>query len=687
MSRLVFAVVLALFLLGSLPAPAQAVATGAAVVPTAPRELHSFNTSFIDKAVDPCRDFYRYACGNWIKANPVPANQERIMIFGQMQDRNTYLLYRELKQAAAAPTTTLEKQYGTFFEACMNVDQADALGDRPMRSTLAAIDAITGKAGIARFLGDQHFFGDGFFTFGAEQDKRDATRQIAVLRQGGLTLLTPDYYLASGEAQAVTRGQYRQYLLTIFKLLGDSPSQADAEAKGVTEIETALAKGSMSRVDMRDPDKTYHPMTVTQLKALAPEFDWQGYFAGVRPPVFTTVDVAQPEYLKTMAQVMEEASLPALKSYLRIHAVNPMAPYLSAPFEQASFDFFNKILRGQAVEQPRWKRCTALTDKQLSDAVGQQWVKENFSPEKKAAMEQILTNVRNAFSAEIKQLPWMSLQARQEAERKLTAMRYFIGYPDVWRNYSGLRVNSTDFVADLHTVQVLNHNYELNRIGKRRRGHIWFWTSPTVDGSYDEQQNDIEIAAGILQPPFYSQSMDAAVNYGGIGMFAGHEMTHGFDDEGSHYDEKGNLRDWFTPEDRTQFNRMTSCEVKEYSGFEAAPGLKLNGKLSLGENTADNGGLRIAYKALQKILNEEPASRREQKIDDYTQDQRFFISFAQVWCEQRTEAYQRVRGQTDPHPPGEFRVNGAVQNFDQFGKAFGCRLGQPMMPLNACHVW
>ncbi len=683
-----FAPAAALFLVSPLALSAQQFAPDAnTAAPVEPKALRSFDTAAIDKSADPCTNFYQYACGNWRKNNPIPSDQARWGTFNELGERNNYLLYTELKQAADAPKSAMQRQYGTFFGACMNVDQADKLGAQPIEPSLKAIDAIADKKQIAAFLGDKQYLGDGLFRFGPEQDQKDSSKQIAAVLQAGLTLPDRDYYLATDERMQKVRAEYHDYLVTIFKLIGDDTSTADTEAKNVLDIETALAKGSMPRVDMRDPDKVYHPMQEAELQQLAPDFNWSAYFAGVKPPAFTTVNVAQPDYVKTMASVIDEQPLPALKSYLRFHAANSMAPYLSKPFDDAAFGFFNKDLRGQAVEQARWKRCTALTDREFGEAVGQDWVKQNFPPQDKASMEQLVGNLKAALGDDIQQLSWMSDPTKQEALKKLASFRDKVGYPEHWRDYSAVEVTPTNFVADLHNAQTFNYDWRINHIGKPVNEREWGMTPPTVNAYYNPPMNDINFPAGILQPPFYSQTADPAVNYGGIGVVIGHEMTHGFDDEGSRYDPQGNVRNWFTPEDRAKFDKLTACEVNEYGNFEPVPGQKLNGKLTLGENTADNGGIRIAYQALQKAMASEPAAERTRKIDGYTPDQRFFIAFGQIWCQNQTDAYERVAVKTDPHSPGEFRTNGTVQNFAKFGQAFGCHVGQPMMPANACRVW
>jgi putative endopeptidase len=658
-----------------------------AETPAPPKVLRSFDVSAIDKTADPCTDFYAYACGNWRKDNPIPSDQARWGTFGQLGERNRYLLYTELEQASKSPKSALQKQYGDFFAACMNVDAVNAAGLKPMEPTLAAIAALSDKKDLAALIADRRYEVAGFERLGADQDQKDSTKQIAELFQGGLSLPDRDYYLAEDERMTKIRAQYKEYITQLFKLMGDDDAKAAAETKAVLDIETALAKGSMPRVDMRNPDNVYHPMPVSALKTLMPDFDWSAYFAGVQAPHFDTLNVAQPEFFKTANTVIASEPLDALKSYLRFRSVNNNAQYLSSAFDDLHFNFFSNTLQGMAQQPARWKRCTSLTDREFGEAVGQDWVKENFPPEAKDNMEKLVAALKTALASDIEQLPWMSPATKKQAEVKLAAFRDKIGYPDKWRDYSSVEVKRDDLLGDLHRAGLFNYDFQLNHIGKPVDEKEWGMTPPTVNAYYNPAMNDINFPAGILQPPFFDNSKDPAVNFGAIGVVIGHEMTHGFDDEGKRYDAQGNVRDWWTPADTTAFEKRTDCEVKEYGSFEPVPGQKLNGKLTLGENTADNGGIHIAYQALQSVLAKEGPAAEEKKIDGYTPSQRFFIAFAQVWCENRKDEYARVAAKTDPHSPGQFRANGTVENFDQFGKAFGCHVGQPMMPADACRVW
>jgi len=427
-------------------------------------------------------------------------------------------------------------------------------------------------------------------------------------------------------------------------------------------------------------------MTIEQVQELTPNFDWHVYMAAKKESGLKSVNVVAPGFFKTVNEQLSSTDISALKSYLRWHTLNRFAPGLGDAFDQENFRFFSGILSGQKEPTPRWRRCTTLTDRALGEAVGQDWVAQNFPPAAKDNMEKLVAALKKALDEDIQHLDWMSDTTKAEAEKKLAAFRQKIGYPEKWRDYSTLIVKRDDPVGNVQRIAAFDDRRRLNKIGKAVDEKEWTMTPPTVNAYYSPPFNDINFPAGILQPPFYDFKSDPAVNFGGIGVVIGHEMTHGFDDQGSQYDPKGNVRSWWTPEDRKKFEERTDCEVKEYDGFEVAPGQNLNGKLTLGENTADNGGLRIAYAALMSTLAEEKTDPATQ-IGGYTPAQRFFISFGQVWCQNTTEQYARRLAKTDPHSSGQWRTNGAVQNFDEFGKAFGCKAGQPMVPTNACHVW
>jgi putative endopeptidase len=658
-----------------------------------PQKPIIFDLSAIDKTVDPCTDFYKYACGNWVVKNPVPADQVRWGRFNELTERNTYLLYSELKTAAEAPKTPLQKKYGDYFAACMNVDLADKLGAKPVQPVLDKIATLADKKQLATMVAElQQTYAVGtFYALYVQQDQKDSSQQIASTRQGGLTLPDRSYYLTDDARSEKLRGEYVDHVTKMFVLLGDTPAQAAEEAKSVMTIETALAKGSIDRVEMRDPAKVYHIMTLAELQALSPDYDWKAYLAGIPLGEFKTLNVATPDFFKAMNAELDAASLESIKSYLRWHALRTAAPALSKPFVQEDFNFFSATLQGQKEDTPRWKRCTRATDMALGEAVGQDWVKQNFPPDAKANMEKLVAALELALAQDIKELPWMSDATKVEAKAKLDAIRNKIGYPENWRNYSSLTVKRDDYLGNIERSAEFERSRNLAKLNKPVDEKEWGMTPPTVNAYYSPSENDINFPAGILQPPFFDNSKDPAVNFGGIGTVIGHEMTHGFDDQGSKYDPKGNVRPWFTAEDRAKFTERTDCEVKEYDGFKVAEGQNLNGKLTLGENTADNGGIRIAYQALEEVLAKQGAAAEpgyvDGKRDGYTPQQRFFLAFGQLWCQNQTEQSARVLAKTDPHSTGEWRTKGTLQNFDEFGKAFGCKVGQPMMPTNSCRVW
>jgi putative endopeptidase len=674
--------------LGALDALAD---TGSDTAPPQPKAQKMLDLSSMDQSADPCTDFYQYTCGNWVKNNPIPADQVRWGNFGLLAERNQWLLYKNL-EAAANPSpsrTPLEAKYGDFYATCMNVDAVNAKGAAPLKPALDRVAGLSDKKQIATVLtGLQREDGtDAIFRFRVDQDDKDSSKEIAEVTQGGLGLPDRSYYIEKSERETKIRDQYVEHMTKMFALAGDTPEQAAAEAKNVMAIETALAEGSLSRTDLRDPEKNYHIKTIAELEQMAPAFDWSTYFGEIGIGSFQTLNVGQPGFVEALNKTIDSENLDVWKSYLRWHAIHEAAPWLSDAFVQEDYNFYNATLQGAKEMQPRWKRCTKLTDQALGEAVGQDWVQKNFPPAAKENMTKLVAALDKALAEDIQQLSWMGDATKKEAEAKLALYRNKIGYPDKWRDYSKFTVERGDLLGNINRGDEFERQRNLNKLGKPVDETEWGMTPPTVNAYYDPSMNDINFPAGILQPPFYALSASPAENFGGIGMVIGHEMTHGFDDQGSQYDGKGNLREWQTPADRKAFTERTDCEVKEYDGFAPEPGANLNGKLTLGENTADNGGIRIAFLALQNTLAAEGKNVDGPKSDGFTPAQQFFISYGQIWCESRRPEYSRMMVKVDPHSPGKFRVNGVVENFDEFGKAFHCKKGSPMYPENSCRVW
>ena len=654
-----------------------------------PKEIPSFDVTAIDKTVDPCVDFYQYACGTWMKNNPIPPDKSRWGRFDELQEHNFYIL-RDLLTEAQAPGkhTAIETMVGAYYGSCMDESTIEKKGISPLTPELERINGIKTKADLIRQVAYMHRNSTpALFAFFPQPDMHDSTETVAVLDQGGITLPDRDYYLKDDPKSVETRQKYLEHAQKIFELVGDKPEVAAAEAKTVLVIETGLAQSSMDRTVRRDPKTRDHKMTVAEIAGAAPNFDLTLYFADNGAPKFTSLNVGNPDFFKQVNDQLNAVSLEDWKVYLRWKTINAYAPILTNAFVEEDFLFNGKYMSGQKEIEPRWKRCVKSTDISLGMALGQLYVDRTFGPEGKERTLKLVQGIESAMRQDIGQLQWMSDATKQKAYEKLNTIVNNIGYPDTWRDYSSVVIKSDDYAGNSVRTGAFEVQRLYKKIDRPTDRKDWSMTPPTVNAYYRPPMNDINFPAGILQPPFYGKLMDDAVNYGAIGVVIGHELTHGFDDQGRKYDAQGNLRDWWTAEDGKEFEQRVDCTAKEYSNFVSVKDdkgeVKLNGKLTLGENTADNGGLKLAYMALTGIIGNTPVKL----IDGYTPTQRYFLAYGQIWCQNVTDQEARKRVLTDPHSPGRWRVNGAVQNSAAFEEAFGCKAGQPMVSENACRVW
>ncbi|MBZ5619568.1 MAG: M13 family metallopeptidase [Acidobacteriia bacterium] len=642
------------------------------------------DTAAMNKSVDPCVDFHQYACGNWIAHNPVPADRARWGRFTELNDRNEKVLLDIIQGAAVERPgrSALDQKIGDFFTSCMDTAAINKKGLAPLQPELDRINAMSNREEVLVELVRLHRRGVGvLFSFGAQPDAKDSTRTIASLGQGGLSLPDRDYYLKTDPKSVETRQRYVEHMKKMFRLAGDSPENAAAKAQTVLDFETTIAKASADRVSMRDPNKRYHILSKQELQALAP-WDWEGYFKGVGAPAFETLNVSGPDFIKQIAATLPTDTVNPWQAYFTWHLLRQAAAQLPEAFENESFDFWQRYLTGAKEPRPRSARCVAVVDRSLGDLLGQKYIEVAFGPDAKAQIGQLVDALDKALGKDIQGLPWMTDTTKKAALDKLKAITNNVGYPKKWRDYSKVTVARDDlFGNSLRAAEAIQQD-RLQRIGKPTDKTEWSMTTPTVNAFYSPQNNSINFPAGILQSPFFDPRRDIALNYGAAGMVIGHEMTHGFDDQGRKFDGDGNLRDWWTPKDGAEFEKRVACVADEYSGFTAVDDVKLNGRLTLGENTADNGGLRVALMALQDTLK-----GKESLLDGFTPEQRFFLGFAQIWCENSTPQSERQQALTNPHSPGRYRVDGTLQNMPEFQKAFSCKAGQPMVSSNACRVW
>ncbi|MGA8273458.1 MAG: M13 family metallopeptidase [Candidatus Sulfotelmatobacter sp.] len=648
-----------------------------------------FNIDNIDKTIDPCVDFYQYACGNWIKNTEIPADQAQWGSFVELHERNLDVEHEILEKAAAggASRNAIDQKIGDLYGSCMDEKTVNAKGVAPVKPELDRIAAVKDKGALIDEIAHVHLTGPSpLFNFYSAPDLHNADQVVAYIDQGGLTLPDRDYYIKDDPDKVEKRQFLVDYATRLFTLVGQTPEQAAGSAQTVLVIETMLAVDSMDRTKRRDPKNRDHKMTRDEAAALGPNFYLDRYFAAVGAPNFTQLNVTNPEFFKLVNGVLEVEPLEALKTYVSWHVLSAAAPWLSQPFVEADFELQQK-LTGQEEIQARWKRCANLADHELGEALGQRYVDLTFGSEGKQRMLKMVDALEKSLNEDIRDLSWMSDETKKQAKVKLEAIRNKIGYPDVYRDYSSVVIKPGDLVGNIARADEFESKRQIAKIDKPLDRKEWGMTPPTVNAYYSGSFNEIVFPAGILQPPFFDKSMDDAVNFGGIGLVIGHELTHGFDDQGRKFDPQGNLHDWWTAQDGKEFEKRVSCVADEYSNFVAVDDVKLNGSLTLGENTADNGGARIALMALERMIAEDKSGKEGEKIDGYTPEQRFFLGFARVWCEKHRPEIARTRALTDPHSPGKYRVDGVVQNMPEFRKAWGCKAGQPMVAENACHVW
>jgi len=647
--------------------------------------------SAIDAATAPCDDFFQYACGAWLKENPVPSDQSSWYRFSELDEHTRGVLRAILAEAAAEKnqSTPNARKIGDFYAACMDEAAIDAKGTTPLQPELARIAALKDKSALAGEVAHLHELGaNALFSFGSAQDYTDAARMIANSDQGGFALPDRDYYLLDDYKD--DRRAYLKHVEKMFRLLGDDEKAAAAEAATVLKVETALAKDSMSRVDRREPKNVHHKMTLKEFAALTPSFAWKDYLSGVRSPAFASLDASDVGFFAGLEKSLSSFSLDEWKTYLRWTVVHGTASMLPRAFVAEDFEFFGKRLGGQRELKARWKRCVAAADGGLGEALGQVYVEREFGPAAKKRVLEMVRDIEDAMSADIRQSPWMGEKTKALAFKKLAAVANKIGYPDKWRDYSRLDVVAGDAFGNLARADGFELHRQLNKVGRPVDRGEFDMTPPTDNAYYDPQMNSINFPAGILQLPNFDLKADTAAILGAIGATIGHELTHGFDDEGRHYDASGNLVDWWTAEDGKAFEARAQGVVDEYSKFvtvkdakDPAKDVKLDGRLTLGENIADNGGLILAFDVLEKALD----GSKPRAIDGWDPRQRFFVSYAQSWCMNITDAAARKLAKVDPHSTGKYRVNGVVANMPEFARAFSCPAGSPMAPAKPNRVW
>jgi putative endopeptidase len=695
-SRLAIIAVL-LCLLGVVRTTAQS----APASDSAPK-LEHFDLSLIDKSLDPCQDFYKYACSKWNAANPIPADQVAWGTGSGLQYWNESILREALEKAAPQTSnrTDYEQKIGDYWAACIDESGIDAAGTRDLKPELDRINQMTNKSQLAdqvahihqavpgAWQGDDNQTRAALLGFGQQQDFDDASRVVAAIDQGGLGLPNRDFYIKDDDKSKEIRSQYEAHINKMLVLSGENAEQATADAKTIMAIETAMAQAQMDNVARRDPKNLNNKMSLEQVQALTPSFEWKHYIEVVgAPPSSPHYIVASPQFFRSLEPLIQQHSVDDWKVYLRWHLVHGSAPYLSKAFVDENWNFYAHTLQGARQQLPRWRRCVRAADRDLGMALGQAYVAAAFPPESKQRTVSMVHDIEHALDQDITNVDWMQPATKEQAKVKLHAIEDKIGYPDHWRDYSAVKVGRNSYLDNVHEATAFEFHRQLNKIGKPVDREEWTMTPPTINAYYDPQLNTINFPAGILQPPYFDSKMEDPVNYGAIGMVIGHEITHGFDDEGRKFDAQGNLRDWWTPADAKAYEQRGQCIADEYTQEIPEAGVKQNGHLTQGEDTADNGGLRLALMAVNNKLQSEGKSLDAKEADGWTPRQKFFVSYAYSWCEELRPEFTRTIVLTNPHSIPKYRVNNVVSNMPEFQEAFSCKKGSPMVRADQCRVW
>ncbi|WP_445392258.1 M13 family metallopeptidase [Stenotrophomonas muris] len=640
--------------------------------------LISLNSADLDPAIPACTDLNGFVNSKWLKANPVPGDQTTWGSFEILRERSLEVQHALVQQAAAsqAKAGSVEAKIGDIWKTGNDEAKIEAAGLAPLQPQLDKITALNDTAAITRYLRDSQAEGKGvLFSLFANADYKDSANVIAYVGQGGLGLPEKGYYF--DDAQAKIRDAYVAYIAQVLTLSGVDAAQAAEQAKAVMAFETRLAKASMSRIEMRDPAKRYNPLSAGEADKLTPNFSWTALFETLKVPAAQKFSLAQPGFFAEMDKMLADVPASTWQAYLRFHTIDDASPYLSSQFEKANFNFYGTTLRGQKEMQPRWKRVLESVNGGMGEALGQLYVDAVFPAESKVAMQHLVENLSQALKARLEQLPWMGEETRKKALEKWASFTPKIGYPDKWRDWAGLQTNGDSYLGNMQAARAFNYRYMLDKIGKPVDKTEWGMTPQTVNAYYNATKNEIVFPAAILQAPFFDAKADPALNYGGIGAVIGHEMMHGYDDSGSQFAANGNFDNWWTDADRKAFTERTDQLVAQFDGYESVPGVFVKGKLTLGENIGDLGGLTVAYDALQMALKEDPKANVE--VDGHSQDQRFFMNWATVWRRNFTDGELRVRLNTDPHAPANFRANGAPSNMPSYAAAFQCKAGDAMV--------